>query len=587
MMTEINKMKKISEKKNKAVGFTNALFDIVNKYFPYTVESESDIEKAKAYCVKYPLSDITKILDRQKADMESIKEMQYKATNLLNELEKKIVPTEEYKGIPKFRSIVKQFMTMAKNIIKYTKSVRNVIENGTDILSVQDNLTDILPEAEYFNETSILVRGVTISETLSGLLYAPLAWSKQKIVFNIPQDWCKYIFSSMTKDFDLSILENLPYDRFYTKVITEKADKLFYTEINRVSKAIHISGRVSIISNNTCRVSDITFIIPYNCTLNVAMSHMLYAQTGGTGKCIARAYDFINPFSTAPYVIYVPADKPDYIKCVCPDASLKQQNNEEYLENLVGVNHWKGVSQELVSIDDLFDILKTKGVQNYSDLFNNNSEPRTDTELLFYAQYALEVNNLELLQPYKQRLLDFNIDLNNSDEAIKVIEELCADDNLIREQDLGIDILLGTLIYLSSENAMKSIDLQKKATEVSESEVKTKPANKNKNKQKNTSAPVKSFDIAIKETEYFIRVNSKSQGITQSTGKGKEKAPHVRKAHPHTYWVGKKDSPDRHKVVKFLMPTVIHSDRFEDNEINTINSITVNTDKQIKEIMKK
>lgn len=53
-------------------------------------------------------------------------------------------------------------------------------------------------------------------------------------------------------------------------------------------------------------------------------------------------------------------------------------------------------------------------------------------------------------------------------------------------------------------------------------------------------------------------------------GKGTPKAPHLRKAHYHSFWTGKKDKPEERKlVVKFVAPTYINGEERENIETTT------------------
>lgn len=53
-------------------------------------------------------------------------------------------------------------------------------------------------------------------------------------------------------------------------------------------------------------------------------------------------------------------------------------------------------------------------------------------------------------------------------------------------------------------------------------------------------------------------------------GKGTPKAPHLRKAHYHSFWTGKKDKPEERKlVVKFVAPTYVNGEERENIETTT------------------
>lgn len=65
---------------------------------------------------------------------------------------------------------------------------------------------------------------------------------------------------------------------------------------------------------------------------------------------------------------------------------------------------------------------------------------------------------------------------------------------------------------------------------------------------------------------HIIRENKKRyESAATSTGTGQKKAPHLRKAHYHHYWTGKKGE-EKKIIVKFLSPIFVNS---EDGEIIT------------------
>lgn len=72
-----------------------------------------------------------------------------------------------------------------------------------------------------------------------------------------------------------------------------------------------------------------------------------------------------------------------------------------------------------------------------------------------------------------------------------------------------------------------------------------------------------------------IRQNKKRyvyENVSENKGKGTKKAAHFRKAHYHSFWVGKHNSDERRLIVKFLPPIYVNNNGDEEG-ISTVHKV--------------
>ena len=70
--------------------------------------------------------------------------------------------------------------------------------------------------------------------------------------------------------------------------------------------------------------------------------------------------------------------------------------------------------------------------------------------------------------------------------------------------------------------------------------------------KKSIDKPVREFSVGVRFGEAFRKWTKGTLGAQTNTGTGQHKRPHVRRAHWHRYWVGKKNSDDRELIIKWV-----------------------------------
>lgn len=114
--------------------------------------------------------------------------------------------------------------------------------------------------------------------------------------------------------------------------------------------------------------------------------------------------------------------------------------------------------------------------------------------------------------------------------------------------------VLALTLFLSAENSEKSIVKRSPASASS------KPTDKKaERKQKKPHKPIETYDVAVREVSLLRKehmVRERTSFPTASLERSPVR-PHMRKAHWHHYWTGKRGTPDRKLVLRFLMPTLV------------------------------
>ena len=115
--------------------------------------------------------------------------------------------------------------------------------------------------------------------------------------------------------------------------------------------------------------------------------------------------------------------------------------------------------------------------------------------------------------------------------------------------------VMQTVLYLCSYEP----DI--KETCVSKQRYKDAKKQKPKDKKAQIDMPDREYNVG----EYFgnsfrKHKQSRAEGSTAGTGTGKSKRPHMRSAHWHPYWYGKRNSPDRKIRVRWVHETFVNVD---------------------------
>lgn len=126
--------------------------------------------------------------------------------------------------------------------------------------------------------------------------------------------------------------------------------------------------------------------------------------------------------------------------------------------------------------------------------------------------------------------------------------------------------VLNAIIYLCTEMpdiSTRSVDMPNQAQPKSKN--KDKKRNSKKNKLNISNVGTKIGRIIRDTRNVSANRNSASVG---TGGVGTQKSPHMRRAHYHSYWIGKGE--ERKLIVKFLSPMLIHGHDAEEKSIPTI-----------------
>lgn len=106
------------------------------------------------------------------------------------------------------------------------------------------------------------------------------------------------------------------------------------------------------------------------------------------------------------------------------------------------------------------------------------------------------------------------------------------------------------VLYLCAENAEIEMDTNSYYRETKAEFVKHKPRE------------VRQM-VAGRQTGILLREFKSKQlryKSIENADSGRVQSPHMRKAHWHRYWVGKRDSEDRHMEIRWVAPTMIHKE---------------------------
>ena len=146
----------------------------------------------------------------------------------------------------------------------------------------------------------------------------------------------------------------------------------------------------------------------------------------------------------------------------------------------------------------------------------------------------VNLHNMELLKNYKDEQTDQCIEINNNlYDSIK-IGILCS-------------------YYLCAKNAI----------------IQPRKIKKNMRKARNNGNKLNfNFNVCgvvqgskfVTQDKQYTNYNETSQTLNDNVPK--KKMPHIRRAHWHHYWVGNKDSIDRHLELRWIEPMIINADDF-------------------------
>ena len=160
---------------------------------------------------------------------------------------------------------------------------------------------------------------------------------------------------------------------------------------------------------------------------------------------------------------------------------------------------------------------------------------------------------------------------NKSMEETSKYDTINIIDKTINKQDVYNKLFCQTiqlLLYILAENA----------------DIKQNPIQRKKYKKpgrKNDLSEVRQWDLGDK---IFYRKNpvkhnmkqhdDQAQNISHNVSSRSAKRPHSRRAHWHHFWVGGKNSPDRHLVLKWINPMIINAQQIDKQLGTTINIIS-------------
>lgn len=140
-------------------------------------------------------------------------------------------------------------------------------------------------------------------------------------------------------------------------------------------------------------------------------------------------------------------------------------------------------------------------------------------------------------------------------ESIDLVYPDTFDESVVRLMRLRVSMLL----YLCSE----------------EPDITHKPSPMNQARIRRGKSP---YHPTIHHVGYrigaaFRKAKAEREASQGTGGHGVSPAPHMRRAHWHTYWVGKENTPQRRQVVKWLPPIPVNV-KSEDDIIPTIHRVS-------------
>ena len=140
-------------------------------------------------------------------------------------------------------------------------------------------------------------------------------------------------------------------------------------------------------------------------------------------------------------------------------------------------------------------------------------------------------------------------------------------------REMVIDItnrILNVIIYICSANK----EVERVKVNIQDNPETHKGKSKKKKNQSKRTAVVKSF-VGYKLGE-TIRKNKNKKTYqyipSEGNGRGVRKSAHLRRAHYHSFWIGKRNNPeDRQLIVKFIPPIYVNSE--SDDIISTVHKV--------------
>ena len=151
-------------------------------------------------------------------------------------------------------------------------------------------------------------------------------------------------------------------------------------------------------------------------------------------------------------------------------------------------------------------------------------------------------------------VFNFKIPINEGKTKLSDLEITLFTDNKVLAKKLQTDILslcLPYVLYLSSINR----EVSEKKYHVANKKVKKKI------EKVNTFSCGEEFSLRVRNFKAKSSSMNGEDGL-MLIGEGKSKAPHIRRAHWHHYWKGKRNGEKRELIMRWIEPTFIHKELF-------------------------
>lgn len=151
-------------------------------------------------------------------------------------------------------------------------------------------------------------------------------------------------------------------------------------------------------------------------------------------------------------------------------------------------------------------------------------------------------------------VFNFRIPINEGKTKLSDLEITLFTDNKVLAKKLQTDILslcLPYVLYLSSINR----EVSEKKYHVANKKV------KKKFEKINTFSCGEEFSLRVRNFKAKSSSMNSEDGL-MLIGEGKSKAPHIRRAHWHHYWKGKRNGEKRELIMRWIEPTFIHKELF-------------------------
>lgn len=115
-------------------------------------------------------------------------------------------------------------------------------------------------------------------------------------------------------------------------------------------------------------------------------------------------------------------------------------------------------------------------------------------------------------------------------------------------QTIAGDAKLQTAVIMQALLYLCSYEPDIRETDVS----KAQRRQAKQNKTKSADMPIQSYVVGVRFGAAFRKWTAGTLGAEHSTGTGSHKRPHMRRAHWHRFWTGKRDSDDRKLIIKWV-----------------------------------